>query len=75
MTEEEIKKEHNNAITFIGQKVYQMCVPFLELSEALRGVLALNREMYKLKEAQKKTDTSAEPKLELVNEAPKPEVQ
>lgn len=53
VTEDEIKNEHNQAITFIGSRVYQMVVPALETAEALYRVLHLNREMYKLKNDKK----------------------
>ncbi len=54
MGEEDIKKEHQGAIIFIGQKVYQLFLPLLEIHEALGRVLQLNREMYALKEKEKK---------------------
>lgn len=51
--EEEIIKEHGQAISFIGQKVYQLVLPYAEIGEAVYRVLQLNRQMYKLKEAAK----------------------
>lgn len=53
MSEEEIVKEHGQALSFIGQKVYQFMLPLLEIHDALGRVLQLNREMYNLKQKEK----------------------
>lgn len=58
--EEEIIKEHGQAISFVGQRIYQIFLrvhqiflPVLEITSALNRILQLNKDMYKLKEAEK----------------------
>jgi len=71
MTEEEITKEHDAALKFIGQRLYQFALPLIEIHEALARVLGLNREMYQLKEKQKK-EAAEKPKLEAAPEPKAP---
>jgi len=54
VTEQEIIKEHDGAVKFVGQRLYQFFLPLLEIHEALARILQMNREMYKLKEDEKK---------------------
>lgn len=60
MTEEQIKEKHASAVAFVGQKVYQLLLPLIEINEALHHILALNREMYQLKNPPKPKEGPAD---------------
>ena len=60
MTKDEINKEYGQAAGALGERVYRFFVPFLEAHQILCRMMVLNQEAWKLQEAEKKTESSAE---------------
>lgn len=49
MTKEEIDKEHDELVKFVGTKVYSFFYPLVEVQQALVRMLQLNHEAHALK--------------------------
>jgi hypothetical protein len=50
---EQIQKEYGDIIGGVGQKIFQLAVPYLEIGESLMQALRLARENRKLMDAEK----------------------
>lgn len=63
MTQEEITKEYGQICGTLGERVYRLFVPFLEIHQMMSRMMGLNHEAWKLKqaEAEKKTEPEKTP--------------
>jgi hypothetical protein len=56
MTKEQVNEEYRQAAGSVGERVYRLFVPFLELHQVLTRMLFLNQEAWRLEQASKKTE-------------------
>ncbi len=50
MTEEEIIKSYEQVSSYVGKKLYQFCLPLLEVHGGLTEMYKLNKDLYALKQ-------------------------
>lgn len=61
MTKDEINKEYGQAAGTLGEKVYRLFVPLLEMHQIMLRMMHLNQEAWKLNQAEKKTEPEKTP--------------
>jgi len=62
VTEKEINEKYPQVAASLGQRVYMLCLPIIEIVDHLGQMLQMNREMSKIKQIQAEAQKQSEEK-------------